>query len=71
MVKLRTKVGDGILPRIHAKSAAEFEDAFMILIEFGEQTFRHYVSGKSAKVQQEIFDVFRLFTLKIEESCQD
>jgi len=71
IVKPRASVGEGILPRIHAKSASAFEDAFLILIEFGEQTFKHYVSLQPYKTQQEIYNVFRLFALKIRERCGD
>jgi len=71
ITKDRVGVGEGILPRIHAKSARAFEDAFIVLIEFGEQTFKHYVSQQPPKVQQEIFDVFELFALVIKEECGD
>jgi len=62
---INKKPGTGILPRIHAKYAATFEDAFVVLVEFGEQTFVHYTSQRPAKEQQDIFDVFALFRKSI------
>jgi hypothetical protein len=67
----RKGVGEGILPRIDSKVAAYFEDAFMVLLEFGEVTFRHYVSQQPPHVQQEIFDVFRLFKMSIENELDE
>lgn len=71
MKKRRKGVGEGILPKINSKAASAFEDAFMVLFEFGEPTFRHYVSQQPAHVQQDIFDVFRLFKLCIENELLD
>lgn len=65
----RKSVGDGLLPVINKKSANSFEEAFVVLVEFGEQTFKHYVSQQTPKVQQEIYDVFRLFRLALQEKC--
>ena len=57
----RKGIGNGILPRIHQKQAASFEDAFVVLCDFGDQTFTHYMSQKSAVEQQDVFDVFTFF----------
>ena len=62
---INKKPGTGILPRIHAKYAASFEDAFVILIEFGEQTFKHYVSLRPHREQQDIYDTMALFRKSI------
>jgi hypothetical protein len=64
MIK-RKAVGSGMVPHIHQKQAQLFEDAFVVLCDFGEQTFAHYVSQKNPREQQEIFDVFRLFKMRI------
>jgi len=65
------KPGKGILPRIHAKYASTFEDAFVILADFGEQTFVHYVSRRPPKEQQDIYDTFKLFGKVIKEALDD
>ena len=71
MKKRRKGIGEGILPRIDTKRASAFEDAFVVLLEFGEGTFRHYVSQQPAHIQEEIFDVFRLFRLSIENGLDE
>jgi len=64
---INKKPGTGVLPRIHAKYASSFEEAFVILCDFGEQTFIHYVSQRPAKEQQDIYDTFELFRKAIVE----
>jgi len=64
---INKKPGTGIIPRIHAKYASSFEEAFVILADFGEQTFIHYVSQRPAKEQQDIYDTFMLFQKEIIE----
>lgn len=67
----RKGIGRGILPRIHQKQAASFEDAFVVLCDFGDQTFTHFVSQKSAGEQQDIFDVFTFFKKVILQSFEE
>lgn len=64
-MKKRTDVGKGIIPRVYQKPALLFEDAFVVLCDFGDQTFTHYVSQKNHREQQEIFDMFMLLRKKI------
>lgn len=62
----RKKPGQGILPLINIESAHAFEDAFVVLVDFGEREFTNYVSCKPVNEQERVFNVIALFKAVLE-----